>query len=157
MIGPFAYWTRVMSGWQTVSETGTQLAETTEASQQVIAARANTIRDAVTSPLTADYAELSRMVPEKIAAFSIAGSAVVDAWFTMQAEHAAQAKRVGAMMLRGRPPTLSEVSVLASQSSMYALRVFEKGARGGRDALAPVRKAAGANAKRLGKRRGPSA
>ena len=157
MTSPYTYWSRIISGWRTVGDTGSQIVETAQASREVIAARTDDMREAVTSPLTADYAELTRMVPEKVAAFSMAHTAAVDAWFAIQAEHIAQVQRVGAMMLRGRPPTLNELNILSSQSGEYALRVFEQGARGGRNALAPLKKTAGANARRLAKRRGPTA
>ena len=70
MIDPCAYWTRVMSAWGSVGATGERLGETATASQAVIASRTNTIGAAMRSPLSGDYAELGRMVPEKVAAFS---------------------------------------------------------------------------------------
>lgn len=149
MIDPLAYWTRVMSAWGSVGTTRNRMGETATASHAVIASRTNTIGEAMRSPLSGDYAELGRMVPEKVAAFSQSGTAGLSALFTLQAGYVAQAQDIGAMWLRGRPPTLGELTALSERSSMHALRALETGARMGRDVVAPLHEAATGNAKRL--------
>ncbi|MGY2732854.1 hypothetical protein [Sphingomonas sp. UYP23] len=153
MIDPFAYWTRVMSAWGSVGATGERLSETATASHAVIASRTTTIGEAMRSPLSGDYAELGRMVPEKVAAFSQSGTAGLSALMTLQAGYVAQAQELRAMWLRGRPPTLFELAALSERSSMHALSALETGAQMGRDVVAPLHKAATGNAKRLRKAR----
>jgi hypothetical protein len=153
MIDPLAYWTRVMSAWGSVGATHERLNETATASQAVIASRTNTIGAAMRSPLSGDYAELGRMVPEKVAAFSQSGTAGLSALFALQAGYVAQAQEVGAMLLRGRPLTLGEMAELSERTSMHALHALETSAKMGRDVVAPLHKAATGNAKRLRKTR----
>lgn len=153
MIDPLAYWTRVMSAWGSVGTTHERLNETATASQAVIASRTTTIGEAMRSPLSGDYAELGRMVPEKVAAFSQSGTAGLSALFALQAGYAAQAQEVGAMLLRGRPLTLGEMAELSERTSMHALQALEASAKMGRDVVAPLHKAATGNAKRLRKTR----
>jgi hypothetical protein len=153
MIDPLAYWTRVMSAWGSVGATRDRLNETATASQAVIASRTTTIGDAMRAPLHGDYAELGRMVPEKVAAFSQSGTAGLSALFTLQAGYVAQTQELAALWLRGRPPTLGELTELSERSSMHALRALETGARMGQDVVAPLHKAATGNAKRLRKAR----
>lgn len=153
MIDPFAYWTRVMSAWGSVGATGERLSETATASQAVIASRSKTIGAAMRAPLSGDYAELGRMVPEKVAAFAQSGTAGIDALMALQAEYVAQAQDIGAMWLRGRPPTLFELAALSERSSMHALSALETGAKMSRDVVAPLHEAATGNATRLRKLR----
>eukprot|EP01037_Dinobryon_pediforme_P037573 gene37573-45117_t len=103
------------------------------------------------SPLSGDYAELGRMVPEKVAAFSASGTAGMQALMALQAGYVAPAQELGALSLRGRPPTLFELAALSERSSMHALSALETGAKMGRDVVAPLHKAATGNAKRLRK------
>lgn len=153
MIDPFAYWTRVMSAWGSVGATNDRLSETATASQAVIASRSATIGEAMRTPLRGDYAELGRMVPEKVAAFSESSSAGMNALWTLQAGYVAQAQEIGALWLRGRPPTLFELADLSERSSMHALHALETGARMSHEVVAPLHKAATGNAKRLRKKR----
>lgn len=152
MLDPFTFWTRTMSAALDIGKTGVRSAETMRASGDVIASRSATMRDAIGSPMTADYGELMRMVPEKVGAFSKAGVAIMGECWTMQGAWMAEAQHVGAMMLRGRPPTVTEMSALSSRGAAYALRSIESGAKLGRVALAPIHKTAAANARRLGRR-----
>lgn len=120
----------------------------------MIASRTQTITEAVQSPLDGDYLELSRMVPEKLAAFSLSGNVVMQAWWKMQADWIGQAQQVRSMMMQGRLPTLNEITVAVSRSSLYALRTLEAGASASRAAVTPVHKSLTANARRLRKRSG---
>lgn len=152
MLDPFTYWSRVMSGWRTIGDTAARMERTASDSRAVIASRSATMGDAMRSPLTADTAELSRMVPEKIAAFSAAGTAMASAWWKMQADCIAEGQHFATMMLRPRPPSFAELADLSTRSTALGLRMFEASSRLGRDTLAPVHKSAAANAKRLGAR-----
>lgn len=149
MLDPFTFWTRTMSAALDMSKTGMRAAETMQASNDVIAARSGTIRDAIGSPLTADYGELSRMAPEKAEAFSKAGVAILNQSWGMYNAWLTEAQNVGAMMLRGRAPTFAELPGFWSRGAAYALRSMEDGAKLWRVALAPVHKTATQNARRL--------
>ncbi len=151
MLDYFSYWRHALSNWQAIGRTGERFAETAAASRDVIASRTETIGEAMRSPATADHAELFRMVPEKIAAFSLAGEAVMKAGLAMQADHLQFMQHLGAMMAQGRPPSVSAWFDLSNRSSAYALRTLEAGSRLGESALKPVHRTATANARRLKK------
>ncbi len=123
--------------------------ETLRASQTVIDVRSEKMRDAVSSPMSADLAELSRMVPEKLDAFGRSANAVTRDTMAMHRAWTVQMQRLGRMMMLGRPPTVSEAAVFANQSGAFALAAMTSASRVGRNALAPVHKAATGNARRL--------
>jgi hypothetical protein len=149
MIDPFSYWTRVLASWRMAGATGTQMAQIAGASHDVIEARSDIMRDAMLSPLTGDYPELARMVPEKLEAFSAAGTAVMAAWWKAQSDYLAQTTRLSTMMTSGRIPTPMDVAEQWYRSSLDALRAVESGSRLGRDMVKPIHKTATANARRL--------
>lgn len=68
------------------------LQETAVAAHGVIDHRRKTIDAAMRNPMGADVAELNRVVPEKIAAFGKAGTALVEDWVDMQADLMAQSR-----------------------------------------------------------------
>ena len=107
------------------------------------------MRAAIVSPLTADYPELARMMPEKIEAFSAAGTAMMAAWWKMQSDYLAQTSRLASMMTSGRVMTPIEFAEQWYRSSLDALRAVESGSRLGRDMMKPIHKTATANARRL--------
>lgn len=156
MLVPHTYWSRVMASWQMIGATGEQLTKTVSASQDVISARTDILRSMMQSPMTADYAELSRMVPEKIAAFSLSGNAMMHAWWNGQADYLTLASRLASHSMSGRMPTPVDMARLWTDISLGALRAMENGSRLGRDALAPIHKTAAANARRLKKRPRPT-
>jgi hypothetical protein len=147
MFDPFSSWTRMLGAASSVAATGRHMSETLSASQEVIAKRTAMMQ----SPLTADYAELGRMIPEKIDAFSIAGIAVATQWWAMQAECLAEAQHIAGLAMRGRAPSLDEWSTLASRNAAHALRMIERGAALGASAVAPIHRSATGNARRLRK------
>ncbi len=149
MLDPFSYWSRVFSSWQAIGLAGQRIAETATASHDVIASRSATIGEAIASPATADHAELMRMVPEKVAAFSQAGESMMRAGLAMQADYFRHMQHVGAMMTQGRPPSAAAWFDLSNRSANYALRALEASARVGANAVKPVHRTATANAKRL--------
>ncbi len=153
MIDPFTYWLRMMSVSLDMGQTAMRAGQTMQASREVIDTRTGIMRSAMTDPLGADHAELGRMIPEKVTAFTSAGQAFVSGWTAWNQAVLAQAGHVGAMAARGRAPTPLEWVNLASRSQMFALMAAEHGARVSAATLKPVHAAAVSNAKRLGQRK----
>lgn len=149
MLNPFTAWTRLMSAGMDLSRTGQDVSATLTASGEVIARRTDMMAAAMRSPLTGDYAELAKMVPEKIDAFSKGGAAMATEWWSMQAAFMTEAQHMGGMMMRGRPPSIAELAELSSRNMSYAVRSVERAARWGGLGLSPVHAAATANARRL--------
>lgn len=149
MLDPFTYWSRVMRSWQMLGDTGEKLVKTASASRDVVAARTEIMQSAMLSPITADYGELARMVPEKVAAFSEAGNVISTAWWKAQTDGIGKAMRFSAASMTGRLTTPMDVAQFWADASLDTLRAMESGSRLGRDALAPVHRAATSNARRL--------
>lgn len=149
MFDPFSAWSRMVSAGLDMQSTWLRSAETMKAAGDVIGVRTEIMRAATTAPLSGDYTELSRMVPEKVAAFSRSGEVVARDILAMRSAWVGQMQRVGMMMLSGRMPSAGEVTTLASQSANYAVGVMTAGAKMGKGALAPVHRTATGNARRL--------
>ncbi len=149
MIDPFSAWLRLMDAAAGMARTGSRASETLSASNDVIAKRSAIISSAMAVPLTADYAEISRIVPEKIEAFSRSGLAVLKEWTAINAALLAEAQHLGTMAMRGRWPTMGEVATQASRNASFAVAMTERTARLGAVALAPIHTAVAANARRL--------
>jgi len=149
MLDPFTAWSRMVAAGLDMQATWFRGLETAQASGSVINARSKTMRDAIGFPLQADIAELSRMVPEKVDAFSRSAQAVTRDAMAMHGAWTTQMQRVGLMMLSGKIPTLTEASTLASQTAEYALGAVTAGAKLGNGALAPIHRTATGNARRL--------
>lgn len=149
MFDPFSAWSRMVSVGLDMQSTWLRSAETMRASGDVITARTEMMRMATAAPITGNYVELSRMVPEKVAAFSRSAEAIARDTIAMQTAWVAQMQRAGMMMLAGRMPTAAEVTTLASQSANYAVGVMTAGAKMGKGALGPVHRTATGNARRL--------
>jgi hypothetical protein len=149
MFDPFSAWNRLWAAGASMTDTSRRAVETLVAANEVVAARSKIIEAAVHSPLTGDIAELGRMVPEKVDAFSSAGSATVAAWWEMQSAWVRHMQHVGGMAMRGRPPTAVELADLGTRMTTLALGSIEATARLGSASLAPVHRKATANARRL--------
>lgn len=149
MLDPFTFWTRMMEAGLELSRTGQRVSETLVASNDVIGARSGLMRTALGSPLEADYVELARMVPEKVEAFSQAGSAIATQWWAMQADMLTQAQRIGAMALKGRPPTAAELNAMTARNIAQGMRAIERSVALGAGAVKPVHARATSNARRL--------
>jgi hypothetical protein len=121
------------------------LQETAFASHGVIDARSRTIDAAMRNPLQADMAELGRMVPEKLAAFGEAGSAMTKDWLEMQDDMLAQGRDMMSLFTSW-PPNGATIERIGRRGSGFALKMSAAGGR----ALAPVHAAATANHRRLG-------
>lgn len=145
----FSAWSRMFSAGCEMQSTWLRSMETLQASRSVIQARTDLMRAAVSAPLSSDFAELSRMVPEKVEAFSRSAQAVAHDTLAMHTAWAAQMQRVGMVMLAGRVPSAGEVTKLSEQSVDYALDAMTAGAQLSKRALAPVHRTATRNAGRL--------
>lgn len=152
MLDPFTAWSRLMSAASEISRTGQRASEAITASSDVVSKRTDLIAAAMCSPLTGDYAEFSKMVPEKVEAFSKAGSAMAHEWWSMQSAFMTEMQHLGGLFLRGRPPTLGELAELSSRTTTYFVRNVERVAQFGGRGLAPVHATVTANSRRLGKR-----
>lgn len=150
MFDPFTTWTRMLGAASSAASTGRRVSETLTAAQEVIAKRT----DMMQSPLTADYVELGRMIPEKIEAFSRAGAAVASGWWAMQAECIVEAQHIAALAMRGRPPSLEEWGTLGTRNAAHMVRMVEKSVELGASAVAPIHRSATGNARRLRKTSG---
>lgn len=149
-LDPFSYWSRAFSAWEMMAATAVEAMTTFSVSQQVIQAREPILRGALGSPRTADYVELSRMVTEKLSAFSASGAVVSQAWWNGQLEWTALLNKAGSGMTPWTPGTAQKVATLWVDAIFAMLKLTEISARMGRDSLAPIYRTATANARRLG-------
>ena len=152
MLDPFTAWSRLMSTAWDMSRTGQRASEAISASGHVMSQRTDIIASAMRSPLTGDYAELSKMFPEKVEAFSKSGMAMAKEWWSMQSAFMAEAQHLGGFFLRGRPLTPTEAGELSSRSATFFLRYVERAAQLGGLGLAPLHATVTANSRRLRKR-----
>ena len=139
------FWTDSWKIGASMLANGRALNETASASQSVIEHRSRTIDAALRNPLTADYGELGRMMPEKVAAFGKSGEAIVADWVDIQADLLAQTTDVMRLCLSGRVPSSAAMERIATRGARIATKMT--GAFG--HALAPVHDAAMANQRRL--------
>ncbi|HEY0596224.1 hypothetical protein [Sphingopyxis sp.] len=149
MFDPFGQWSRYLSAGHSMHATGRHAAETLDGASRVVAARSAIIGEALVSPWTADHAELGRMIPEKMEAFALAGSAIATVWWDNGSLWMKYLQHLGVMAMRGRPPTVAELADLGQRSAVLALRSVGAGARLGSASLAPVRGQVRANVRRL--------
>lgn len=149
MIDPFTAWMRLAAAAFDMSRTGHRASDLMHASREVVQKRSGMMAVAMRSPVDGDYAELARMVPEKIGAFSSAGVAIARQCWTMQMALLTEAQHVGALFARGRAPSVAELSELAARTTAYIVTSAENIAQLGAVGLAPVHRTATANARRL--------
>jgi hypothetical protein len=93
--------------------------------------------------------ELGRMVPEKMDAFAKAGAAMAGDWWAIQSAFLTEAEHFGKVAMRGRAPSLAELSALSSRNAKSALSTFERASAMSGKGLRPIHASATANAKRL--------
>ena len=134
--------------WERMIRAGTLWSETLSAAHAVVGHRSRTIESALKNPLRADHAELGRMVSEKSSAFGAAGASLVRDVSTMQADLAAQAAALGAMMI-GQLPSPRATQAMVARNRRLASAALASSVR----AMVPIHKAATANARRLRKKR----
>jgi hypothetical protein len=123
------------------------LQETASASGAVIRHRRATIDAAIRNPAGADLAELGRMVPEKLAAFSDAGGSLLRDCLALQSDCLAQMQDLSLLALAGRVPSAAAMERVSRRGARIMTRATAAGGR----ALAPIHKTATANDRRLGK------
>lgn len=140
----YTLWDMYSSGFD-LAATAIRAGETMLAANAVIGSRLGTIRAAARDPITADYAELARMVPEKVEAFSRAGASLMKDVESVQAETGAQIRHVTAIMTSGKIPTVSDMFTLTARW----MSITQKATGAAGRALVPVHAAATRNATRL--------
>jgi hypothetical protein len=155
MYDVYSGWSRLFAAGISITETNKRLCETPAASKEVITARSAIIGAALHSPITANRAELGRMVPKKMEAFSRAGSVMVSAWREGQTAWMGHMQHLGAMATRGRPSSLAELAKLGSRTATLTLESMEAGSKLGSDSLAPLHRGAVSNARRLRRKAAP--
>lgn len=149
MVDPFSSWSRLVSASFEMVQTTMKVAETINASSQVVSTRSDMIATAMRSPLDADHREMGRMVPEKVEAFSRSGAAIVTAWWEMQTAWLVEMQHLAGLAMRGRLPTKPELLDLSSRQMAYAVGSVESAAQLGHNAVAPIHRKATSNARRL--------
>lgn len=154
MVDPFTYWSRMFTVSMDMAQTALRIGQMLTASRDVIDRRVDLIGVAMIDPINADKTELARMVPEKVAAFSSAGNALVDGWIAWNRAMTAEGQQFAKMAGQGRLPTPLEWMGLASRGQLYGLAAAERSARLGAAVLRPVHAKAVGNADRLRRRAG---
>ena len=150
MFDPVGHWNRYLAAGSLMRSTGQGAAETLDGANQVIAARAAIMGKAMVTPWTANYGELARMLPEKVEAFTRAGSAVAAVWEHNHSLWRRHMEHLGMMTMRGRAPTFAEVADLGERTALLMLRSVETTAKLGSAGLAPLRTQVRRNVRRLG-------
>ena len=112
----YSLWDMYSSGLD-LAATAVRAGETMLAANAVINSRVGTMGAAARNPITADYAELAKMIPEKLEAFSRAGASLMKDAEAAQAETAAQMRHVTAIMTRYPPSATCSRSLLARRVS----------------------------------------
>ena len=149
MLDPFTFYSRIISATMGMADTAQRASETLVASRDVINRRTAMMGEAVFSPLDGNYAEFGKMIPEKVEAFGKAGAAIANDWWAIQSTFLTEAQHFGAIVMKGRAPTFSELSALSKRNTAFALRTFERAAAISAGGLMPIHASATANAKRL--------
>lgn len=147
---PFTLWTDMWTAGMNLADAGLKFGEMLGASAVVVGSRCGTIAAAARDPLQGDYAELGRMVPEKMDAFSRSGRSVMADICSIQSDAVSNWLQLARIAAAGRPPGSTEAARMASRSSRMNARACAAAGK----AIAPVHRRATANARRL-KRKKP--
>jgi hypothetical protein len=150
--GATAYVRTLQAGFR-LAQVGLEAAEMAVAAGTVIGFRMGLIAAAGQNPLAADHAELGRIIPEKVVAFSAAGLAAMEAYWSLQRDLGTYMSDVGRMMTAGRLPLPSELAELAERTSIDAARFVGSGVEMTSAAMAPLHRKARSNARRLARRK----
>jgi len=142
---PFDFWAGLWRTGLSFTQTGVTMAETLGAAGHVIDSRSRTMAAASRSPMTGDYAELGRMIPEKIDAFSRGAFASMADLQAVQTHLFANWQTMMQAGFAGRLPSQKEMETMTGRGAQIA----EHLSRAGSKALAPVHRTATANARRL--------
>ena len=90
------------------------------------------------------------MIPEKVDAFSRAGSSVSNIWWGMSAAWMSQAQQFAGLAMKGRLPNAAEFAALQNRTTAHGLAMMDASVSMGTKSLAPLHSAATKNAVRLG-------
>lgn len=122
-----------------------QVAEILTASAKVIDHRSRAILVASQDPLSGDYRELSRMVPEKVDACTRALIAGMTAFCRFQASAWMVGQQTMTLMAKGRPPAGPELDSLLDECN----RLGSIATSSTNEMLAPIHRRVTSNARRL--------
>ena len=142
-------WGRLMRAGIEMTRASMRVGETVTAADSVVRSRMDKIGQAAFNPLTGDYAELARMVPEKVEALSQAGEIAATELMALQYEMMRQVQQVGAMIMAGRPMTFGDMTKMAGRTSERATRIAVRSMGVGGAVFAPIHAKATDNARRL--------
>ena len=147
----FLLFAALARGMQTSLALTLTAAETAAATGAVMTTRLGLMGAAALDPTNADHAELGRMVPEKMLAFSQAGSALTREWLALNRNATDHMLELGRAMMSGRTAQPSDLIRLATRSVDHAANLVDAATQ----ALAPVHRKATSNARRLARKGKP--
>jgi hypothetical protein len=124
----------------------TSIGEAMSASSSVVRRRSELIGNAVRNPFKADTRELSRMVPEKISAFSHAGASLVGDMVRMQSLVMDQLHDLTNLAFSGAIPSFADFRRVNERGTKIASIAVYASVR----AFQPIHETVTANEKRLG-------
>jgi hypothetical protein len=140
---------RVMQAGLDFVEVGTKTGEMAAAANTVIGERVALMAKAARNPLTGDYAEFARIIPEKMAAMHQAGAALLDGWWALQRDVGDYVAYVARAMTTGRAPGPGDVAELMERTSVHGTRIAATAIDAAGVVLAPFHESATSNARRL--------
>lgn len=142
---PISFWMNAWaSGWG-MMQTGIKAAETMSASKSVIESRTQKMADTVRNPLKGDYVELARMIPEKVAAFSLSAKATAEDLRAIHKDMSANKRLMEEIASGRRIPMPWDMMAFFTRAANVTTRTMAVGG----NALAPIHRRAMANQKRL--------
>ena len=148
MWNAFTLWSDTLATWSALAQTASKMGTMTQDSAYVIDRRTRLMADALRDPMAGDYAELSRMMPEKVEAFSKAGLAGLQAMGAAQADHVALWQTTMRLAAQGHWLSPADALLFGRQSARASKRAAGASGR----MIAPLHKGATANARRLRKK-----
>ncbi len=119
------------------------------ASSNVVGARMTLMGNAARRPAEGDYIEIGGMLPEKVAAFSKVGQALMGQWSAMALDASEQVHRLSSLAFGGRPLGAGDLPGLAEGWLAHGTRTMARTMEIGGLALAPLHQQATQNARRL--------
>jgi hypothetical protein len=137
-----------------LAEVSAKIGEMAMAANTVIGERIVLMTKAALDPLTADYAEFSRMFPEKVAAAQLAGVALVDELCGLRRDVGDYMTYVDRSMMSCWPLTPHDVAELMERTSFQGTRMAATAIDAVNVVLVPFHECATSNARRLSRRRG---
>lgn len=146
---PLRPWFDLWSAGADMAQYWLRVGETAAAAAEVIESRSHSIAAACRDPLTGDYQELGRMVPEKIDAFWQGGAAAWGDLAALQQVALAQWQQLAGLAVSGSLPSPEAAATLAARPALMARHAAAAAGK----SLAPTHRRATANARRLRRRK----